>query len=108
PRSATVSIYDELPNQTPKVTITSPKNGAEFESGTPILLTAEANDPDGEIRALTFFANEQLIGSLIDAPYTLHWNDVAPGTYVLVAKASDDKVETGVSSSIRIRVTQRV
>lgn len=104
PRSATVTIYDQLPNEAPKVTLTSPKSGQEFDAGTDIKLVAEATDSDGKISFVTFLVNEKPVGSVLEAPYTLVWNSAPAGRYIIHAKATDNQGETTQSSAVEIRV----
>lgn len=108
PRTATVVIYDELPNEEPTITLTSPQDGATFDQGIGIQLAAQAADADGQVKEVTFYANEQALGSVQQAPFVFLWNNAPAGRHVLFAKATDDRGESRTSSSIRITVAERI
>ena len=78
-------------NQAPTVTLTSPANGASFTAPTSIMLAASASDADGTIAKVEFFVGTQLLATVTAAPYTFTWNNVLPGNYTIIAKATDDK-----------------
>ena len=69
PRTATIAILDPPNSNTPpKVAIVSPKKDAEFPFHADIEIEAEASDPDGEIREVDFFADDQLLVSFKTTP----------------------------------------
>jgi VCBS repeat-containing protein len=104
-RSATLMIEANVP---PTVTITSPADGAIFISPADINIVADARDIDGTISQVEFFQGTQLLGTttLDFAPnlYSTLWTNVAPGTYVLTAKATDDEGATAISSPVNVTV----
>ena len=77
-------------NTAPTVSITSPATGSTSTIGAPINITATANDSDGTIQSVEFFANGISIGSKNVFPYTITYNPGAAGTYVLTAIATDN------------------
>src|SRR5207244_6229229 len=82
----------------------------------PILIEAEANDTDGTVSRVEFYAGSTLLGTATVPPYNYAWQNVPVGDYSLTAKAIDDKGATGVSepvnkigrASCRERVTTTV
>lgn len=81
------------------LTMRKPVQGAAFTAPASVLIEVVAVDPDGDIRLVEFFANGQFIGKsehltrdavIPGAPreHILEWNNVAAGSYSLVAKAN--------------------
>jgi hypothetical protein len=92
------------PTAAPLVSIVSPPTGTAFAGPTDITLTADASDPDGTIQEVDFFANDQLIGTAVGAPYTILWTNVVAGYYSVQAKAIDNSGVSTRSSVIFIPV----
>ncbi|MEO6035241.1 MAG: Ig-like domain-containing protein, partial [Verrucomicrobiota bacterium] len=88
------------PNVFPTVTVTRPANGARFRSGSTVVVRADPKDTDGFIAQLDFFLNSSLAGSLANAPYEIALSELAPGTYSLTARATDDAGATSGSSAV--------
>ena len=70
----------------PTVSITSPVNGAQLNSG-PVAFTANASD-DVEVDKVQFFINNTLVSSDEDAPYSYLWQ-ASEGSYSLKARVWD-------------------
>lgn len=79
------------PNQSPRVAITSPRQGSVFTEGTPIRVKAEATDPDGQMRKLAVHDGERLLGSGPEGTLSIDWSDASPGMHKLTALATDDR-----------------
>jgi fibronectin type 3 domain-containing protein len=92
-------------NQVPSVSLTGPAVGSTFTPPATVTLTATASDPDGRVTQVEFFNGSTSLGSSATAPYTVTWSNVGPGTYNLVAKATDDAGAVVTSSVVPIRVT---
>lgn len=97
---------DTLP---PTVALVSPRENSEFTAGSTVALAARAEDPDGRIIAVEFFANDRLVGTLFvkegtTLPYTYPWRLVPPGRYLLTAKAIDNGAASAVSSPVPVIV----
>ena len=56
-------------NMPPTVSLTSPAIHTVFTQGNPIQITASASDFDGSIDRVEFYANENLISTINQAPY---------------------------------------
>src|SRR5579862_502316 len=92
-------------NKAPTVALTSPANGSTFTAGTPILLAANASDPDGTISKVEFYrGGSTLIGTATSAPYSYTWTNATSGTYSLTAKAYDDRRAATTSSAVSTTV----
>jgi hypothetical protein len=92
--------------QAPGVSITAPANGATAESGKPLSITASAQDPDGAVKKVEFYANCQKIGEATTAPYSISWTPTQTGTYTLLARVQDDAGATALSSPVSISIQE--
>jgi hypothetical protein len=116
--SATVTIHDVSqppPNTGPYVQLNEPQNGEVFTAPTNIVLRAYAQDrEDGNDLRVEFFSGDQSLGfgtfvpTLCPAPYCpyyqLTWSNVPPGSYVLIARATDSKGVSSNSAPVNISV----
>lgn len=91
-------------NVPPTVAITGPATNSTFPVGTTIMITASANDFDGEVAKVDFYVNDQLLGTSATAPYKVEWNPM-PGDYVLMAKATDLQGGEGYSQNVQITIS---
>ena len=82
--------------QPPQITLTNPANGAVFNAGTDIILTADASDIDGTITKVEFYRNGDLLGQDNLPPYSFVWTTVPAGSHILTAKAYDN---TGLATT---------
>jgi hypothetical protein len=97
-----------ITNVLPTVSLISPNNGQRFETGSSILLAANAADADGQIVQVQFFRNGNLLGTSNRAPYTFVWTNAANGNYALTAKAFDNVGGVTTSSVINVVVATNV
>ncbi|HBB89967.1 MAG TPA: hypothetical protein DC047_20375 [Blastocatellia bacterium] len=91
-------------NTPPTVSITSPANGATFNSPANITINATAADSDGTISKVEFFQGDTKLGEDTTAPYSFQWNGVGVGSYSLTAKATDNGHASTVSAPVGITV----
>ncbi|GAB3203362.1 photosystem II stability/assembly factor-like uncharacterized protein/uncharacterized membrane protein [Pontibacter aydingkolensis] len=92
-------------NQPPSVSITSPANGAAFAAGATVSIAASAEDKDGTVAKVEFFAGEMKLGEDLEAPYSYDWSGLTAGSYTLTARATDNMESTNTSSHISITVS---
>ena len=92
-------------NQLPTVSITSPVNNATFTSPANVSIAATASDADGAVTKVEFYNGSTLLGSDINSPYTYSWTGLSAGTYILTAKATDDKNGVTTSTAVTIVVS---
>lgn len=92
-------------NMLPAVTITHPEMEQTFDAPATINIEANATDADGSIVKVEFFEGSTKIREDLTSPYGYTWSDVPAGTYILTAKAFDDK--GGNSTSAPVNVTVR-
>jgi Bacterial Ig domain/Carboxypeptidase regulatory-like domain/IPT/TIG domain/Beta-propeller repeat len=109
--SAPVAISVNLPNIAPTVTLDSPLAGSKFSAGSNIALSATANDLDGTISKVEFFAGALLVGTATvptsGSVYSVTWTNANSGAYALTAKATDNVNGTTPSSAVNINVVSQ-
>jgi len=90
----------------PSIRITTPTSNTNFEPGSDITITADAEDSDGSVTKVEFFeGGSHKLGEATTAPYSFTWTNVPVGDYILSAKATDN--EGGSRSSLSTEITVR-
>lgn len=103
-QSAVLTIETNTP---PTITLTSPANGATFNSGIDLGITASATDPDatyGAVSYVEFIINGVRLSVDSNAPYQFTWTNVPVGTHVITAIATDNAGGTGSATPVTITV----
>jgi plastocyanin len=90
-------------NQPPGVTLSGPPNGATFNPGDTITISANASDPDGSIAKVEFFDGGNLLGTSTAAPYSISVT-LGLGQHTLTAKATDNAGASASSGAATITV----
>ncbi len=90
--------------QAPVVNFTSPANGASYQAGANVAMTATASDPDGSVVKVEFYQGNTLLGSDATSPYQFTWNAPPAGNYSLKAVAIDNAGLKTTSSVVAISV----
>ncbi len=85
--------------------ITTPADLAVVHVGTNVTLSATASSLDAGISKVEFFANGVKIGEDATAPYSCLWTNAPMGNFVLTARATDVKAQTGVSDAVMLIAT---
>jgi hypothetical protein len=88
----------------PFVRITEPTNQAAYTTPTNIPLEAVAEDYDGWVTNLSFFAAGTKLGQVSASPYTFDWNNPGIGRYLLSALAEDNSGGSRYSPSVEVFV----
>jgi hypothetical protein len=88
------------------VTITAPTAGATVKANAKI--TATATDTQSTISQVRFYVDGALLGTDLDAPYSLPWNTkkFTVGSHTLTAVALDAPGNTGTSPAVTVTVTR--
>lgn len=92
----------------PSVALTSPADGAELSAPGNFTLTASASDAEGAVVKVEFLTGVTSLTSLGEdtaAPFALPLNNLAPGGYTFVARATDSAGQVTTSAPVRINVT---
>jgi hypothetical protein len=116
PSSATVFIAPST-NLPPVVSLVNPTNGAVFSAPASISLLARANDPDGSVTNVEFFAGSTDLGRgqpvVLDPSagggvsglvYLFNWQNVPANAYSLTAVATDNGGASTTSAPVNITV----
>jgi len=109
-----MSVDPSASNAPPTITLVAPTNGAVFPALANITLTADAEDSDGKVSRVDFFAGTRwlgasLLGSAISSTghlFSFTWTNVLPATYLITARATDDGGKTTVSQPVKIVVAE--
>ena len=104
-RTSEVRRFTTSANTPPTVTLTSPADGATIPDPGPLTLGASANDSDGYVARVEFFAGTTLLGAGVptEAGYKLtHHFDL--GAYTLTAVAYDNGGGFAVSAPRSITI----
>ena len=91
-------------NALPTVAVTSPANGASFNSIATIPIVTNAADADGSVTKVEFYNGATKIGETTAAPFNFTWTGVAAGSYTLTAKATDNEGAVRTSGAITVSV----
>ncbi|WP_231114974.1 glycoside hydrolase family 48 protein, partial [Lentzea aerocolonigenes] len=92
------------PNQPPSVALTAPATGGTYTLPATIPLAATAQDSDGTIAKVEFYADDTLIATDISAPYTGTWGAPTAGDHRITAKASDNRGAATTSAPAMVKV----
>ncbi len=95
------NIANVLPTAGLVVTPAGPTHAA----GDTVTLTATANDADGSVANVKFFANGVFLGTASAPPYTIRATLETAGSYSFTARATDNKNGTGDSTAVTRTVT---
>lgn len=91
------------------VHVTSPQMNADIGVGPTIALAAEVISPDGAIAKVEFFDDDQLIGTITQAPFTFDYRPTAHKlNYRITANATDAAGHTAISPSVTCVATSKV
>jgi subtilisin-like proprotein convertase family protein len=90
-RTASASVTVVNNNQPPTVSITAPANGSTI-SGTAVVVSANASDPDGTVASVKFDLPNNTSVTDATAPFSTTFNStlVVDGTYQICATATDN------------------
>ena len=105
--SVVVNItIDEVPNVAPTCQITAPDDNTVYIVGDLVQITVSAQDSDGLVENVQFYANDELLGETNLTPYFYNWQtaDVEAGAYELKAVAIDDDGAEGESVVVSIMI----
>lgn len=101
--SQTVQVYVR-DNFLPAVSISAPTDGAIYEPGESVTLTASASDPDGVVTQVLFYGDGGFIDLDDSPPYAVQWWEPDPGSHTLYALARDNVGGVGTSEVVTFYV----
>lgn len=91
-------------NIPPSVSLQTPANNSYIEFGTPITITATAEDDHG-VAKVEFLDNGEVVGEDAAAPYEFVLANAAMGNHSITARATDGEGSSTSSGAIRITIT---
>ncbi len=91
-------------NQPPTVELASPAPDSIHSLGAQLVVSAGANDTDGRVLLVEFFANGAKIGDSRLGRANILWTPASAGTFLLTARATDDGGATTDSAARSITV----
>src|SRR5215217_330419 len=100
--STAISI---IANALPTASITGPANNFIFPSGSNLPISVTAADADGTISQVQVYQGATLLGAATAAGggvYNYTWPNVAYGSYVLTAKATDNRGAITTSANVNV------
>ncbi len=92
-------------NTAPTVLLTTPAQWASFAAPATVALAAAANDIDGTIAKVAFYAGTTLLATDTSSPFSFSWANVPVGTYVFKAVATDNGGTSTTSATRTVTVT---
>ena len=97
-KGATATFTDSSPvsvtvNAPPYISISTTLNGAVMQGLLNIPLEANASDADGSVATVEFVSNGTVVatGTRESSTYRATWGSVGPGSYSVVARATDNR-----------------
>ncbi|WP_157580753.1 Ig-like domain-containing protein [Segetibacter koreensis] len=93
-------------NVPPVVSIENPVNDTTYTGPATIHLVAKAKDNNDRISKVEFYNGTSILRTEYIYPYTYNWINVQPGTYIITAKAYDDKGLSATSKAVIFTVTE--
>jgi hypothetical protein len=111
--SESFTTLDVSTNVPPAVFLNSPSVGSVFAANSPVTMTATAQEAGGNIQKVDFYyarhgiafdVPEVLAGTAVAPPYSIRFNGLAPGGYMVTAVATDTYGVTSYSVPAHIVV----
>jgi hypothetical protein len=93
-------------NVAPAVSLTSPVVTTKYIGPATINMSATASDVDGTISSVKFYNGTVYLKTVFTSPYTYSMTNAAAGTYIITAKATDNKGAVTVTAPVTITVLQ--
>lgn len=101
-----ITRYSLDENKLPSVSITSPANNTVYTAPATITINATASDADGSISSVKFYNGQTYLKTDFTSPYSYTLSNLPAGTYVLTAKATDNKGAQTISAPVKVIVNK--
>jgi hypothetical protein len=95
-------------NKKPTISLITPQNNNVFTEGDAILISANANDSDGVISFVSFYADNDKLAQDTGTNFQFSWKTAGPGIYKIHAMAVDDAYASVFSDTIYITVNSAI
>ena len=89
----------------PSVTLTTPTSGSTVHWSNPVLFNATASTAYGTITNVTFFDDQHVLGSCIQAPFQIAVSSLGLGAHSVTAVATDDAGLVATSMPVTITLS---
>ncbi|MBK8807866.1 MAG: carbohydrate-binding protein [Bacteroidales bacterium] len=96
--------YWKFASAGPVVSLTAPTATSSFTAPASVTISATATVTTGTISKVEFFNGTTKLGEAATSPYSYTWTNVAAGTYIITAKATDNTGATSSSEAVTIKV----
>ena len=103
-RHTTAPVDIDVGQNTPPSVSLDPLANNLVAAGGSISLTASASDADGSIDRVEYYAGALHIGSAQTAPYQLTWANLPAGSYLLTARAIDNRQQATDTAPVLLTV----
>ena len=94
----------------PTISIQSPNDDYRAVQGVDVAITVVANQPEGDVQKVDFFADDKLLGSAPDngtGKFYFTWRNIPIGTHCLTAEGTDELGVTGKSNPVTVVVSTK-
>ncbi|HUQ55252.1 glycoside hydrolase family 48 protein [Lentzea sp.] len=92
------------PNQAPSVALTAPTSGSSYTLPAQIPLAATAQDSDGTVAKVDFYAGDTLVATDTSAPFSGTWTSAPAGDHSITARATDNRGAVTTSAPAAVKV----
>jgi serine protease len=94
-------------NSWPSVQLTNPPEGY-YAVPQSFNLIADVTDSDGSVTKVDFYSGSELVGTASQAPFSINWDAMAVGEYMLKAVATDNSGAVTTSSPVKVIVNETI
>ncbi|HSF52517.1 MAG TPA: Ig-like domain-containing protein, partial [Algoriphagus sp.] len=102
-----ISVLNVGPaNLPPTVEIISPSDNQSIDLGIDILISTQPNDPEGTLDRVEIYVDNNLLGTVTQAPFELIWSPISLNSYDIRAVAFDTQGALGNSATISVNITE--
>jgi hypothetical protein len=91
-------------NTPPTVSLTTPAAGSTYVAPASVTIIANAEDANGTVARVDFYAGSTLVGSDTTSPYSVTWSNAPAGSFSLTAVARDNAGATTASAPCSITI----
>jgi hypothetical protein len=107
-KSDSISIYSNLQNEIPYISLCSPTGDTTIEKGTKLKLKTQASDKDGIIDHVVFYADGSPFYQSYTEPFCFESVVNIPGVFQVEAEAFDNLGAAQKSNSITVSVVEQL
>lgn len=101
-----IKTGDNVKNSAPTVKINTPRTNTVFDAYSNVPVGVTAADADGSIDRVEFYNNSTLLKSVDTANFSCTLDSLAPGKYVITAKAFDNNGVATTSAPVTFTVSK--